>query len=330
MSANCAECPLRFRQHFQAFPTGPQDAEILVIGEWPVQSDLQYKKAFSGRGGGFFKTLLEKAQVPLTSCRFTNVLRCQPKTIKGTNLFKAAQCCRANFERDVRNAAIIIGTGELPLQILLGQSGIAKRGGSLVQFQENKWYLGTISPSLIIKSVYAEGAKIIPPEVVQCDLKKVGDLYAGKLTWDEEPPYDIHPTYIDFDEFLTRLCKPESLVGVDIETTYAIPDKAVPQIIAFALEDSVVVADFNRDLDFVANALISPTPKVFQNGLFDIRVLNGVGLRVEAWDFDTMYAHHLLYAELPHSLAFLQRMYTTTPYHKDMVSMKDKDTFLDK
>lgn len=55
-----------------------------------------------------------------------------------------------------------------------------------------------------------------------------------------------------------------------------------------------------------------------QNLSFDlIRLLweNGVSMRVP-W-MDTMHAHHALMPELPHSLAFINSIYTRLPYYKD-------------
>jgi DNA polymerase I-like protein with 3'-5' exonuclease and polymerase domains len=63
----------------------------------------------------------------------------------------------------------------------------------------------------------------------------------------------------------------------------------------------------DRDVRFVA-----------QNGMFDITWLwYKDKMRVHSVWFDTMLAHHTLYSQLPHGLAFLTAQYTDHPYYKD-------------
>ena len=56
---------------------------------------------------------------------------------------------------------------------------------------------------------------------------------------------------------------------------------------------------------------------IMHNAVFDIGVLTRAGLHVPTWE-DTMLLHHTCYAELPHSLAFIQSIYTPLPYHKHL------------
>jgi DNA polymerase I-like protein with 3'-5' exonuclease and polymerase domains len=55
---------------------------------------------------------------------------------------------------------------------------------------------------------------------------------------------------------------------------------------------------------------------VAQNGAFDISILLGNELPVRVLHMDTMIAHHFLYPELPHNLAYLTSIYTKEPWYK--------------
>ena len=64
-------------------------------------------------------------------------------------------------------------------------------------------------------------------------------------------------------------------------------------------------------------AWLNKQTSIMHNAVFDLGVLARAGLHVPTWE-DTMLLHHTCYAELPHSLAFLQSIYTPLPFHKWM------------
>ena len=73
-------------------------------------------------------------------------------------------------------------------------------------------------------------------------------------------------------------------------------------------------SDEHAAWEWVAGALASPIPKVFQNGLFDLAYIWGkMGLPVVNYCHDTRLAGHVLQPELPKSLAFLGSMYAHPP-----------------
>lgn len=66
--------------------------------------------------------------------------------------------------------------------------------------------------------------------------------------------------------------------------------------------------------DWVAEMLMSPAPKVFQNGLYDLAYLWGkMGLKVNNYRHDTRLMQHVLQPELPKSLGFIGSTYCQPP-----------------
>jgi len=61
------------------------------------------------------------------------------------------------------------------------------------------------------------------------------------------------------------------------------------------------------------------TQYISQNGMFDCWILWQHGIETPFMDtgFDTMYAHKLVAPDLPHSLAFIDSIYTEEPFYKD-------------
>ena len=79
--------------------------------------------------------------------------------------------------------------------------------------------------------------------------------------------------------------------------------------------DSVYAQE--RELLLALQNMCDSNNIIAQNGSFDTYhewLRNG--LRIRIW-FDTLLAHHTLYPQLPHSLAFLVSQYTTHPFYKD-------------
>lgn len=326
-TTKCDRCPCNKRLHFHVPTTGGL-TPLLILQGTPTTNDVSRKQYLSGASGEFYTNrLFSKAGI--TKYKMTALIKCQPKVIKGTNLEEAFKCCSELFLEDLKGVRAVLLLGEIPLNLLLGLEKINSKRGSIYTYNDIK-IIPTIAPGELVRATHAnkeerKKSKIPPPAVVIDDMKKIQAIVDETIIYDKEPYYDIDPSYETLVNFLHELQDADTLVAIDIETTYAPPDKAVPEIVAFATEKETICVNFDDHLEFIGDALASPSGKIFQNGLFDVRVLEGVGFRVNNWTFDTMYAHHLLVSELPHSLGFIQSMYTTIPYHKDMVRLKDKD-----
>jgi DNA polymerase I-like protein with 3'-5' exonuclease and polymerase domains len=75
---------------------------------------------------------------------------------------------------------------------------------------------------------------------------------------------------------------------------------------------------------WVREILTNDTPKVAQNGLYDIQYLwRKMHIPVLNYAHDTMLAHHAVQPEVPKSLDFLASIYTNEPSWKSMRSEHD-------
>ncbi len=303
-------------------------ARIAVVGEAPGKDEAAKREPFVGPSGKLLDHLLTKAGIPRSMVTLTNVLKCHPKENRlPTDLPMAIDACHEIIDRDVRDAAVIVGLGNVPLRAFTGKDRISTRRGSVYALPDGRPYVATLHPAFLIRSKFAQGAesgeaggdkKVVPREVVIADLAKARRILDGE-PWPVPERFALTPTSTDLSRFRDRLYAPEAFVAVDIETTRARPIDAVPLIISFTLPDYwTVTVSFEEDLDFIADALASPTPKVPHGGIFDVIVLRNCGFRVNAYDYDTLYMHHLLYAELPHNLGFVASVHTMLPAWKGM------------
>jgi DNA polymerase I-like protein with 3'-5' exonuclease and polymerase domains len=69
---------------------------------------------------------------------------------------------------------------------------------------------------------------------------------------------------------------------------------------------------------WVQRLLALPTPKIFQNGLYDLQYIRRVGLSITNSLHDTMLLHHAMHPELLKGLGFLGSIYTNEPAWKIM------------
>ncbi len=105
---------------------------------------------------------------------------------------------------------------------------------------------------------------------------------------------------------------------MDIEATWDKPIRSVPLIISFSFLDWTIVLSYDDDLEQIVRIMQSPAKKTLHNGCFDDLVNRNVYIEMENYFFDTLYGHHLGYAELAHTLALVQSLYSPKPYHKHM------------
>lgn len=321
-SSLCRFCPLYSRLAHHVKAKGPTDAEMVLVGETPDEREVVKREPFVGPAGDMLNSLLKSAGIERSKVLVTNVLKCSPvdNTLpEGEDLQRAINCCSEILDREIKDAKIVVGLGNIPLLALPGEYSITKRRGSVYKLKEGQYFVGTLHPSFVMRSRFAkrdEASKIIPPEIVVADLKKAKRLLSGVNIPEEN--FIINPSSVETEEFLARVKNPEEVMGVDIETTHARIREAVPFIISFAFEDVAYCFEYEKDLEVIAEALKSPVKKVFQNGIFDVSINTNIGLEVKNWEFDTLYAHHLLYAELPHDLGFILSLYTDGSYHKHM------------
>lgn len=129
----------------------------------------------------------------------------------------------------------------------------------------------------------------------------------------------INPSLAEVGEWFGR---PAAAYAVDIETK----SRSITRIgFARSASDGMVIPFYSSERggnywpshaiemavwDLVEVALASPTPKIFQNGLYDMQYLLRFGLRLRTCLHDTMLFHHSLFPELRKSLGFLGSVYT--------------------
>lgn len=114
--AACTRCALH-KTRTRAVPgEGPQNAEIMLIGEGPGFNEDQQGRPFVGQAGQFLEQLLGLAGLKRSDVWIGNVVKCRPPNNRDP-MPEELQACHAYLERQIAliNPKIIITLGRFSM-----------------------------------------------------------------------------------------------------------------------------------------------------------------------------------------------------------------------
>lgn len=204
---------------------------------------------------------------------------------------------------------LIVLLGNIACWAILGKTGIASIRGAVGTSRFGK-ILPTFHPASVMRNW---GQR---PVVLQDLQKAVRESKFPEIRLPERWVL-VNPT---IDEARSWFTQSASIYSVDIETRA----KRITMIGFASSRSNAIVIPFEDDLGndywsegdeiaawrMVKAALESPTPKLFQNGLYDLQYILRMGIRPANCLHDTMLLHHSLYPELQKGLGFLGSIYT--------------------
>jgi len=321
--------------------------KIALIGEAWGEHEARAQMPFVGASGYQLNSLLEDAGIERAECFITTVFNLKPeptndiknlcvsKTDLGaSNLSPIApgKFLHAKYVEEVLrvrreladykpNVAVCLGGAAL--WAFTGISSISKYRGTLInsQYPEGIKLLPTFNPSYVLKVASAR-------PIVVMDLLKAKRQSEFPEIRRPRRTLILEPTLADLQSFYEQ-ARTARCMSVDIET-------AAGRItcIGFAIRaDYGIVVPFwdgrnngnfwSTNCDEVAawriirKLLALDTPKLFQNGLYDVHWLwKKYRIPVNNFDHDTMLLHHALQPEFEKGLGFLGSIYTDEPAWK--------------
>lgn len=335
---------------------GPSDAKIIFIADTASESDLLKGHALSGAAERTLRELCTPTEIKLGECYRTCYIKNYLKGFgysrkKDKELITGAQTQIAplTFEEilfneiQALNPHVIVPLGNLSLKLLTGVGPHYKYRGSILNlpdFWREKYNLSTspkVIPTFAPQDIYADYTKF---SIALVDFqRKIVPNRNNPSPYKDDSILWICKSGEEAFNFFHRN-KDNSFVACDIETFHGIPSCISfcfdgRESVSFPLlETEIPRSDQILIYHEVAKVLNSPIRKVFQNGKFDIIILERFGWKINNFYADTMLAFHTIYPELasrggdeviytPKSigygknLGFLTSIYTNFPYHKD-------------
>jgi len=102
---------------------GPDDADLLFVGEAPGATEDEEGEPFVGRSGDVLDEALRDAGLDRSDVRITNCVRCRPPDNRDPTDAELANC-RGYLEReiDLVDPAVVVTLGKVPAEHLLERS----------------------------------------------------------------------------------------------------------------------------------------------------------------------------------------------------------------
>lgn len=321
---------------------GPRGAAVMLVGEAPSVTELTTGQPFTGGAGYLLSQSLSRAGISMSSCFQTNVLHVPlpgktfDSVMKGAaqaHLVQGMLQLKADIESIRPNIVVPLGAGAL--QVVTGKKGIDKWRGSILQsaLVKGQKCVATYSPGFALK-VYEAKA------IMEIDFSRVlAESQTPEIKLPERE-YFLAPDAETQARLVHEMYGAEWL-SVDIECWQDDSGKWRLACVGFSDRQDrclVIPATSAGNLLDIRTLVESPlSKKIYQNGQFDVSVLQDEGFNPVNYAWDTMYAHYSLFNEaasgedelthihgkkkrvnpLRKGLAFQTSIYTREPYYKE-------------
>ena len=134
----CTRCPALVDSRSRIVNgTGPEDADLLFVGEGPGANEDEQGEPFVGRSGSVLDDGLRAVGLAREDVRNTNCVRCRPPENRDPTNEELANC-RGYLEReiDALDPEVIVTLGKVPSEHLLGRSvAVTKEAGDLEEIR---------------------------------------------------------------------------------------------------------------------------------------------------------------------------------------------------
>lgn len=306
----------------QHYPTkvgyeGDTLSKILLVGEAPGEQEVIEQRPFIGMSGDLLMNVLGRAGIQRKDVRLANLCKYRPFGNK-FELLLNSEVLQTGL-RDLTEYInrwrpnIIVALGRYPLKFLTDKEGIDAWRGSVLECTlrgcEGIKVIATFHPAYVLRDRTAY-------PIFDQDIKRCVEESESPTITRPQRSFLIDPRGTELVQAVEELCESERL-AVDIESV-----KGSTNILCVGFSPtphkSVCIPN-NNSSSFLATAgriLSSPAKKIFHFGTFDTEMLRLNGLETKNYWWDTMVAQHVMWPELPRSLAFLTSIHTKEPFYK--------------
>ena len=114
---------------------GPDDADLVFLGEAPGANEDERGEPFVGRSGSVLDDALGEAGVLREEVRITNCVRCRPPENRDPTTEELANC-RGYLDGEIETVdpTLVVTLGKVPSEHLMGRSvAITKEAGDVVE-----------------------------------------------------------------------------------------------------------------------------------------------------------------------------------------------------
>ena len=217
IGADCSGCALE--EGRSCASSGPLQADILLVGEYPGEDEVAANVPFFGTSGQILRGALDRAGLADYSMRFTNLIRCYDEDVEDTG--DAAERCMGALDYEIRETQpkLVVGLGKTISNRLLGLKNVAigvLRGHEVWSNKYNCWIFPMNNPAIVLYSSIAWLD-------VERDLRQIAQVVTLPSKHRRQAP-QIQVRSISTPDQLIQLCETSKRllsgkrVALDIET----------------------------------------------------------------------------------------------------------------
>ncbi|BCM16684.1 UdgX family uracil-DNA binding protein [Mesorhizobium sp. J8] len=183
----CRRCPLWRDATQTVFGEGPENADVVFVGEQPGDQEDLAGKPFVGPAGRIFDSILDDAEIDRRKVYVTNAVKHFKFEPRGKRRIHSKpnageiQACRwwLDKELDLIKPNLVVALGATAAQSLLGKAvPITKMRGDVIQREDGLRVFLTIHPSFILR-IREQEDKEAERERFLKDMRKVKQLMAA-------------------------------------------------------------------------------------------------------------------------------------------------------
>lgn len=130
----CTKCDLQYSRKKSVPGSGPEDAEIMFIGEGPGFHENEQGEPFVGAAGRFLDELLNNVGLSREQVFITNVVKCRPPGNRDPQQGEL-EACDGYLQRQIQtiNPKVIVTLGRFSMHKFLPNAKISQSHGQAVR-----------------------------------------------------------------------------------------------------------------------------------------------------------------------------------------------------
>ncbi len=136
--SSCTLCELHHSRKNAVPGEGPENSDIMFIGEGPGFHENEQGRPFVGAAGKYLEELLSKIDLSREEVFITNVVKCRPPGNRDPQPEEVEVCTKTYLDRQINaiNPKVIVTLGRFSMQIFRPGVKISDVHGQAVQINE--------------------------------------------------------------------------------------------------------------------------------------------------------------------------------------------------
>lgn len=150
---NCRDCKLCETRHSVVFGEGNADADIMLVGEGPGETEDDTGRPFVGKAGQLLRKMLVAVELPPEDVYIANIVKCRPPKNRDPEDGECEACIKYLREQ-VRliRPKVIVCLGRISASRLISPDfRVTKQHGEWID-KGNIRFMGTYHPSALLRN----------------------------------------------------------------------------------------------------------------------------------------------------------------------------------